>query len=337
MLSPQQLAQRRLGVTATDLAAITGRHPWKRPIDVWREKVIGGTAAELGPRGAWGNELEPPVRSWYSKELGVEVAESGTLQHPSDPLLLATPDGIAYRPRDPRPLNGLEIKSHAFTFAHYYGPPGTDEVPDWELFQCAGGMAVTGLPTWHLVPVIDGEPRIYVIQRNAELEGLLAVAAHEFWDRYVVTRKEPPVDGSSSYSAHLNRRFPRHGGPLKQATPEQQDLIRRLRAARAARAAAEELEATLAQEIQEQIGDAEGLSWREGAREEKVTWRRSRDGVAVDWQAVARARSNALEMLQTAAIGAGLIDGDVTTLDEEIQRHSAIAPGSRRFCVPRSW
>jgi putative phage-type endonuclease len=367
MLTAEQHAARRRGVAASEMGAVMGLNPWKGPIDVWRDKVdpLAPPANDelapglVGVRSDWGNRLEPSIRQWYADTLGVEVTVPGTLWHPTDALGVATPDGVVYLPGAVHPRNGLEIKVHTINLRHLYGEPGSDEVPPWELIQCAWNMYVSGLPFWHLAAFIDGVPALYRIERDAELEGLCVEARDRFWHRYVVPRVPPPPDGTDSYAAELLRRWPRElRASLVAAGAAELEAIRDLRNVRDQLWALERREAVLEQTIKVAIADNEGIAWTEGRRTERITWKRSRDSARTDWEAAARELGAAAGLLRGGAAAAldnaereGFItrgiakalreamglDGEPETTEDVIRRHTQDVPGSRRFCAPRSW
>jgi hypothetical protein len=93
-------------------------------------------------RTKWGNTLEPVIRSDYAERRGLRVEVPGTLDHPTVTWAKATPDGICYVPGNAVPVRGLEIKTHSFRAAHWYGEPGTDAVPAHELIQCQWNMFI---------------------------------------------------------------------------------------------------------------------------------------------------------------------------------------------------
>src|SRR5690349_2159244 len=126
-LSPGQRDRRLAGITATDVAAIVGVHPYRSVIDVWREKRGEAPPAPETERTRWGEALEPLIRADYEARHGARVEVPGTLEHPDAPWMLATPDGVRYPASGTEPLNGLEIKCHTIRLAHLYGAPGTDE------------------------------------------------------------------------------------------------------------------------------------------------------------------------------------------------------------------
>jgi predicted phage-related endonuclease len=60
-LTPAQVAERRSAMTATDLAALSGQHPHRSPVNVWEEKVGLAPPFAGTDRTKWGELLEPVV------------------------------------------------------------------------------------------------------------------------------------------------------------------------------------------------------------------------------------------------------------------------------------
>ena len=120
-LSPEQIARRREGISASEMAAIVGLDPYRSPIDVFLDKTGRAAPFAGNERTHWGNLLEDPIRNDYATRRGLLVTVPGTLDHPTLPWAKATPDGVCYMPDSAYPCRGLEIKTHSFRVAHLYG------------------------------------------------------------------------------------------------------------------------------------------------------------------------------------------------------------------------
>lgn len=267
-LSPSQLAERARGITATDIAAIVGVHPYKSAVDVWSEKLGHSAPFEGNDRTKWGNLLEPVLRSDYEERKGVRVEVHGTMQHREREWMKATPDGLVYERADVFPARGLEIKCHTVHLAYLYGAPGSDEVPDHELTQCTWNMAVTELQRWDLIAFIDGQPIDYVIDRDRDLIDMLRLKAERFLRDHVQTGTPPPPDGSEAYTAWLQARH-RSDNALAalervEGEPETMQNIERLRALRDEIAVLEQREGIVVQALKARIGDNAGIEWPNG-------------------------------------------------------------------------
>lgn len=267
-LSPSQLAERARGITATDIAAIVGVHPYRSAVDVWCEKLGHAKPFEGNDRTKWGNLLEPVLRADYEQRKAVRVEVHGTMSNRERSWMKATPDGLVYERDDVWPVRGLEIKCHTIHLAYLYGAPGSDEIPQYELCQVGWNMAVTGLKRWDLVAFIDGQPIDYVIDRDDDLIDVLRVRAERFMRDHVQTGEPPPPDGSEAYTAWLKAR---HGSDQLLATmvrvdgePETMAQIENLRELRDQIADLEKREGIAVQALKLRIGEHAGLEWPNG-------------------------------------------------------------------------
>jgi putative phage-type endonuclease len=371
-LSPDQLARRLAGITATDIAALCGVHPKRSAVQVWQEKRGEAPPWVDTDRTRWGDALEPLVRADYAQRHRVRVEEPGTLAHPDAEWMLATPDGVAYAEGGIEPLNGLEIKTHTIRLAHLYGAEGTDEVPPHELCQCAWGMAVTGLERWDLVAFIDNQPREYVIERDDEVIGHLTERAERFLVDNVRGGVAPDPDGSDAYDEWLKTRWARNTEILVDidalgdaATMALVSLGRKLREQEAA--VVDELQ-EIEQHLKARIGDAAGLTWKDAnGKQMRLTWKRNRPGRRVDVAGMATDLRNRAGLAAAAHvreirevlpalmkmgghIGSSTVSGvqlakiieqltdDLTGIARATDKaYTTEIPGNRPFTWPRQW
>jgi putative phage-type endonuclease len=267
-LSPEQLAERARGITATDVAAICGVHPYRSAVDVWSEKLGHAKPFEGNDRTKWGNLLEPVLRADYEQRKGCRVEVHGTMSNREREWMKATPDGLVYERDDVWPARGLEIKCHTIHLAYLYGAPGSDEIPQYELCQVGWNMAVTGLKRWDVVAFIDGQPIDFVVDRDDDLIEIMRIRAERFMRDYVQTGEPPPPDGSEQYSNWLKAR---HGSDQLLATlvrvdaePETMAKIDELRDLRDEIAALEMREGIAVQSLKLRIGEHAGIEWPNG-------------------------------------------------------------------------
>ena len=68
-------------------------------------EILTGLDDSLPPTRAmeWGTENEPAARQLYSRVTGLEVREVGFVEHPLDPMIGGSPDGLVGR------LGGIEV------------------------------------------------------------------------------------------------------------------------------------------------------------------------------------------------------------------------------------
>jgi len=352
-LSPEQLAQRKNGITATDVAAISGVHPYRAAIDVFLDKTGRSTPFVGNERTKWGNILEIPIRADYAERHNVRVEVPGTLEHSSVPWAKATPDGICYSPGRPHPRNGLEIKTHSFRAADQYGNPGTDEVPPHELVQCAWNMYVSGLDDWDLVAFIDGQPAEYRIRRDDELIEMLRSDAERFLVDHVRKDIAPSPDGSSNYNGYLSTSYPQRSTDFVSIDGKPDALV----LANSLRETLDRLDRLktdaeiLKQNLKATIGSHAGLEWSDASAKNgkaQITNKLSKDGKKTNWESAWRSLvTEAQLVLGVTAPADGITDAFVLLMidslskiadeNRSIELHTDPVPGSRRFCVPRHW
>lgn len=281
MLTVEQRAMRSGGIGASESPAVMGVDPYRSPMDIYLKKLglVEDVETHHTERGTF---LEPGLRAWASKRLGLPFVEASSLVHPEFPHVMATPDGVA---RDgSRVVSVLELKSPGPRTWHEWGD-GDDEVPDRYVVQCAQQMAVTGAEVAHLVALVDGDIRCYRIGRDRDLECYLLAKVESFWRDHVATQTPPPVDGSGAADAWLSQRFPRDTTPVRIASDAEAELLSRFAELRQA---SKEIQAELdliGQRVKAAIGDAGGV---EAAHVGKATWKSVKGRTAVNWQAVAR-------------------------------------------------
>ena len=337
-LTAEQIAMRRQGLTATDMTKLTGLSKYGGAVDVLMDKRGVEAPFEDTDRVKWGNILEDPIRQDYAERHQVHMRVPGTLTHPEQPWAMATPDGVVWTPEaaleDADPDRGWECKTHTSWLSHLYGEPGSDEVPAWELVQCAWNLYVArayygqDMTRWDLTAFVDGVPTDYVITRDEELEAMLVGTGQAFWQEHVLGNKPLDPDGSESYSRELARRWPKHAQTMREADEMTLQAIHTLREVRGSIKEMEKSEETLVQVIKHSIAVDEGLTFPgDGDKAEKITWKRTKDVERVDWAAAFQELRNQLELL-----GAGKAD-----LDATVKRHTTTKDGSRRFVVPRGW
>lgn len=201
-LTDEQLRIRRAGVTGTDIGVLLGLSPFSTPFDVWLEKRGDAPPREQTEDMERGTFLEDGARQWYAHRTGARVEQPGTVVSRRNPLVIATPDGVAHFPGDVR---ALEIKMPSS--ARDWGEPGTDAVPAYYLPQCHWELAALDMETADVFAVLEGKPRLYHVRRDVELEGLLIEMAERFWRDYVLAGKPPEVTAADlpSVSRWLKR------------------------------------------------------------------------------------------------------------------------------------
>lgn len=371
-LSPQQLYDRSLGLTSTDMAAVLRVHPYRTPLHVFLEKIGAAPPFVENVSTKWGEKLEPLIRSDYEERFDVVVEIQGTHRHPKIPWWMATPDGLVFRRGARVAERGLEIKVHDRDAQWFgglvYGPPGSDEVPPHELIQCAAGMGATGLQMWDLVAFLGGRPVDYTIVRDEDLLEMMREEGERFFVDHVKARVEPPHDGSAAWDAYLKRKWKKNTDELVRIdnNPDVLALIAELRSARGDEADAQARKTRVQQRIKNLIADRAGFVWfdEETNKDAKVTWKRNKDGLREDHKAtiielknraglfasanadIAMTAADAMRDLEDDKI-AGVPARDIARFIDEVfavvreisqmPTITKVVQGARPFNVPRFW
>ena len=253
MLTQEQQKIRSNGIGASESAALVGADPYRGPIDIYARK-LGLTENVETFHTKRGTYLEPALRQWASDEIGVKFRPCESLVLSDHPHVLATPDGI-----DESGKVVLELKSP--------GPRTRDEwgddeegTPDRYVIQVAQQLLVTNADHGFLAALLDGELRVYRIERDRDLEGVLIESIERFWTNHVEKQIPPDVDGSDSWGSFIKSRFPRSCRPdLAVADQRTEEIIEQYRRAREQATISEEAEKLLRHKLQFIIGDGAGL------------------------------------------------------------------------------
>ncbi len=287
-LSEKQIADRRRGIGASEVAAVVGVVPGA--IDVWARKV-GEFQDDSGPNDLleFGHRIEEVIGDAYqARHPETRIYTPGTVWHPTVDFACASPDRVVAAPGLGRPareawLRLLEIKTVFFSSAEY--GERADEIPERHLVQVAWQQECCDVEDATLVALVNGRYREYEVKRDREFGALLLDAVARFWHEHVLARIPPPVDGSIAYSDYLRRRHPRDQGPLLPASDEARELVARLREAKKALKDAETREAEAGNMLRALIGDAAGIeslcTWRNNKPTEKVDLEAAVEGLII--------------------------------------------------------
>lgn len=229
--SPEWLAARRGGVTATDIVSILGLSSYDSPYSLFWRKL--GQVPDEPDRDRWelGKILEPYVcklwMQWYQDEHW--LTEGGLWRSSAREWQLATPDAIV--DYDGKPWGVFEAKSWADADRSSWeaGPPPRVRAQVlWQmdvLDVAAGHVGVVFLPSGrfesytieHQGAEHDiGAAMEWAINGNQDRLcsacgdiGLMRAAGEEFWRRLTLELPPPDPDSSAATLAAVRARFTR--------------------------------------------------------------------------------------------------------------------------------
>jgi putative phage-type endonuclease len=281
MLTQDQRRYRRRGIGGSDVAAICGLSPFRRPIDVYLEKIAEGEPPTDSPTDSqrFGALLEPIVADEYQRRHDDKtvVGPFDTVEHPTRSWHLFSLDRVVLEPGafepyhrgappPPRELVDriLEIKTAGLGTFRGFGDDGSDELPEHILCQVAWYMSGLDVNRCDVAALLNtSDYREFHVERDRELEAYLLEQAEAFW--FKVQAKSPPEpDGSDAFTKYVKGRARKTTGLVAKSNPEVEQLALRLRAARAARKALDLEESRLTQKLMLAIGDNDAVETDQG-------------------------------------------------------------------------
>jgi len=295
------LSVRQGGIGSSDAAAAVGLNPYKSQLELWLEKT---GRQDLLPQDEpndesspmyWGNVLEPIVAAHYSKRTGNRVRRiNAVLQHPTHPWMLANIDREVTGAPD---VQILECKTAGINGARLW----KDGVPEYVQLQVMHQLAVTGKQAADVAVLLGGqELQVHRIERDDVLIAQLVELEARFW-RLVETDTAPPADGSDSADLALRCLYPRDVGSVLDLSGdlEMSGVFSDLLAVRQTLDTQLKLESQLKQRIQQRMGEASTVVFETG----EITWKRSKDGTALDTKALALAHPELIQQFSTTKAG----------------------------------
>lgn len=256
-LPPEIAKARREGMTGTDMADIAEGKLFR----VFRRKE--GHEEPDTPAMRRGRIFEAPTKELYCLETGAKPLGGGLVRHPTRNLFLGLLDDRVERDGEERVL---EVKTAGQYAASQWGDGG-DLIPGRYIVQVQHYLAITGLRRADVAALINSDLRVYTLDFDAELWGMLAEQAEKFWRDHIATGRPPPEDASEDCTEFLSERYPRSERPAIQASPEAEVWALKLMEARHEKKTAELRAIEAENHLRALIGDAEGVfgdGWRAG-------------------------------------------------------------------------
>ena len=307
-LSRTAFRTRPYGIGGTDIGAILGLSPYKTPLELWSELLSG---EDPMPRDLlhlrYGQHTEGFVAREYERYSNLfTVKHEPTLFHKKhgsmfghiDRFVLDTPDTPAVVDGVITAQRLLECKTTSAFNKSDWGEPGTDQVPPLYLVQCAWYLAITECERADLAVLIgNSDFRVYTIERDLELEGLLLSHAQNFWDNHVLAEK-PPEPTSLQDAAIL---FPKENP--NSSVYANEEILKSIEAYKEINAKTQTLSdecERLKLEILNYMGHAEKLTW---GSKTLATWKCAKASSRIDTKALAQAHPDIASAFTTSVMG----------------------------------
>jgi len=299
---------RPYGIGGTDIGAILGLSPYKTPLELWSELVSGEDPL---PRDLLHLRFGQHTESFVAREYE-RVSNLFTVKH--DPTLFHKTHGYMFghidrfvldTPDTPAVVDGvvtaqrlLECKTSSAFSENDWGEPGTDQVPPLYLVQCAWYLAITECESADLAVLIgNSDFRVYTIERDLELEGLLLSHAQNFWDNHVLAEK-PPEPTCLQDAAIL---FPKENP--NSSVHASEEILKSIEAYKEINAKTQTLSdecERLKLEILNYMGHAEKLTW---GNKTLVTWKSAKASSRIDTKALALAHPDIALAFTSSVMG----------------------------------
>ncbi|MCI5751579.1 MAG: YqaJ viral recombinase family protein [Oscillospiraceae bacterium] len=197
------LEYRKSGIGGSDASVVCGINKYKSPVELWMEKTNRLPYQQAGEAAYWGTQLEPMVRTEFTKRTGIEVRTvKQLLQSEDNPFMMANLDGICEHPD----LGTCVFE--AKTASAYKAGEWEDFIPAEYMLQIQHYMAVTGYKGTYISVLIGGNTfKWKFIERDDEMIAMLISLEADFWE-HITNDTPPPIDGSEASERFLADRFP---------------------------------------------------------------------------------------------------------------------------------
>jgi len=196
-------------IGASDIPVLAQLTPpaWGSAFDMYWKKRLG-QSQDQNPGMYWGHIHEPQIMDHFRFEhpnLNVVSGLNMILGHAAHKWATCTPDGLIYTQGSSELFSLLEVKTAAN--GKYWGPSGSDEVPDHYHAQCQWQMMVTGVPSmWLAVLIAGNDYREYILTADLEYQAGLLNVGQEF-RTLLLNGTPPPIDGLTATTNRLRELY----------------------------------------------------------------------------------------------------------------------------------
>ena len=260
------LAERRLGIGGSDIAAIMGVNKWATPLTIYFQKVEGREVQENNAM-RMGRVLEPVIAQLFAEETGAAVyAPSREIfVHEKEPIFRASVDRVF----ENHEHDGiLECKTTRMDLI--------EPDPSW-FCQLQWYLLCTNLTQGAIAVLSSGfEYQHWYFIRDDPYISKMQEEALRFWRDHVIAQVPP----EPRTEADVRRLFPSHlAGKQTELNDAEYETVLKLSIAKDKRKDAEITEDALAEIVKCKFGDAEALIY---GGKIIATFKKDKDGVSFD-------------------------------------------------------
>lgn len=210
----QWLAERRNGITATDIPTILGLNKYRTAIEVWTEKVAPSEDTfnpQIGEGEAalWGIVLEDAVARTWAEHKGVKIRRVGIIAHEDADWQRASLDRLVTDCTDGR--CALEVK----TRSTYVADDWNKGIPDDVKAQVRWQLHVSGLDHIHVIALIGGQRLIEHRVTAAEVKADELIQIAELMWQAVQTGQPPQLPEQHWTDEYLEALHPDRSGEVE--------------------------------------------------------------------------------------------------------------------------
>ncbi len=221
---------RKTGVGGSEIAALFGKSNYASPLSIYMDKLSDEVNEVENEFIEWGKTLEPIIRDKFpgkfkrATNVDISVEEFPFMMQSKEfPFMLGNIDGLLCPQQDykfsmpvgdgqweeyfiPAGLvGGMEIKTGSgFTMKNWK----ENSLPDSYLLQTMAYMAVTGLPYFLVVALIDKTLLWRYVPRDEEIIAIIRGRVNQFWTENVLARVPPAPIGSDVDTDVLKSLYP---------------------------------------------------------------------------------------------------------------------------------
>jgi putative phage-type endonuclease len=177
------LAWRREGLGASDIAVLFGKDPFRTKRQLW-DSIVHGTTQFQTNAMARGKKVEETILPEVERRLGLVLEEQVCLEYEKWPVLRCTLDGW-----DSVGRMVVEMKYYASLERH----EAQMDVPEHHMLQVQMQMLIAEARMGFYVHSHNGyDVKIHYITPDKAMQRQIVMKAKDFWDEFVLTKKEPP-------------------------------------------------------------------------------------------------------------------------------------------------